>query len=228
MLTSLADGVWIDSDPVRIVGTRLTATMAVVSLGDGSLLLYSPVSLSEERRAAISKLGRVAHLYAPNAFHHSWIGDWARAFPEARVHAAAGASKKQPQLRVGRVLGGQPDPILAGVLDELHIDGFRLDETALVHRASGTLLVADLFHNVGRPEGGWTKLYTQMMGFYGRVALSKALQLTAFSDRAAARRSLDRLLQLPFERAVVGHGAPVTEGVKDAIDRAYAWLTPDA
>jgi hypothetical protein len=224
VLTSLADGVWIDSDPVHIVGTRLTATMTVLTLGDGSLLLYSPVSLSEERRAAIGKLGRVAHLYAPNAFHHSWLGDWARAFPEARVHAAGGAAKKRRELRIDRVLAGQPDPALASDVDELHIDGFRLDETVLVHRSSRTLLVADLLHNVGRPEGGWTKLYTQMMGFYGRVALSKALQLTAFSDRAAARRSVDSLLGLSFERAVVGHGAPVTEGVKDAIARAYAWL----
>jgi hypothetical protein len=94
-----------------------------------------------------------------------------------------------------------------------------------VHRPSHSLIVADLFHNVGRPEGFWTKTYTRMMGFYDRVALSKVLQLTAFSDRAAARRSVDGLLDAPIERAVVGHGAPVTEGVKDAIAQVYGWLT---
>jgi len=28
----------------------------------------------------------------------------------------------------------------------------------------------------------------------------------------------------PFERLVVGHGAPVTSGAKEALAAAYAWL----
>jgi hypothetical protein len=65
-LTSFAEGVWIDTAPVRIIGMRLTATMAVLRLGDGGLLLYSPIAMSPERRAAVEALGPVAHLYAPS------------------------------------------------------------------------------------------------------------------------------------------------------------------
>ena len=64
-LAPVAEGVWVSSVPVRILGTRLTATMAVLRLHDGELLLYSPVAMSAERRAAVEALGRVAHLYAP-------------------------------------------------------------------------------------------------------------------------------------------------------------------
>jgi len=46
------------------------------------------------------------------------------------------------------------------------------------------------------------------MGFYDRVALSRMIRWAAFSDRAAARRSLDELLTRPFDRLIVGHGAP--------------------
>ena len=150
-MTPFVDGVWLASDPVRIVGTRLTATMALLRLGDGSLLAYSPVSLTAERRAAVDALGRVAHVYAPSNFHHRWAGEWAAAYPGARVHAPAGLTKK---LRVHRVLGDGSEPAFAGVVDETHIDGFRLDETVLVHHPSRTLVVADLVHNVGRPDGG--------------------------------------------------------------------------
>ena len=63
------------------------------------------------------------------------------------------------------------------------------------------------------------------MGFYDRVALSRVLRWTAFSDRAAARRSLDDLLARPFDRIVVGHGTPIDAGGRDALAGAYAWLS---
>jgi hypothetical protein len=172
-MTPFGEGVWLATEPVRIVGMRLSATMTLVRLGDGSLLAYSPVALTAERRAAVAALGRVAHLYAPSAYHDRWIGEWADAFPEARVHAPAALGKKRKALRVDRALGTAPEPAFAGVVDEVHIDGFRLDETVLVHRPSRTLVVADLVHNVGRPEGGWARFYTRAMGFYDRVALSR-------------------------------------------------------
>jgi hypothetical protein len=65
-----------------------------------------------------------------------------------------------------------------------------------------------------------------MMGFYDRVALSSVIRWTAFSDRAAGRKSIDALLELPFERIVVGHGAPVVTDARDALRNAYAWLGP--
>ena len=110
------------------------------------------------------------------------------------------------------------------LFDEVRIDGFRLGETVLYHRPSRTLVVADLVHNIGPNHRGWTKLYTRMMGFYDRVALSRALKSTAFSDRAAARKCLDELLAFPSKRIVVGHGATVTEGAREALAEAYSWL----
>src|SRR5262249_47858419 len=150
---------------------------------------------------------RVAHLYAPNLYHHMSLGPWIEAFPDARVHAPPGLAKKRPDLRIDRKVDDTPEPAFAGLVDEIRIAGFRLDELVLFHRPSATLVLADLVSNIGRPEHAWTKLYTRAMGFYDRVALSKMIRWAAFSDRAAARRSVDEILALPFERVVVGHGA---------------------
>lgn len=226
MPTGFADGVWLDEAPVRFLGMRLTATMTVLRLTDGSLLLHSPVAMTPERRAAVEALGPVAHLYSPNTFHHLRIGDWAAAFPSATLHAPRGLAKKRPDLRIDRVHLGAPAPALEGIVEEHRIDGLRLEETAIFHRPSRTLIVADLVHNIGRPTHGWTKAYTKTMGFYDRVALSRAIRWSAFTDKAAARRSIDALLALPFERLVVGHGAPLTAGAKDALASAYTWLEP--
>ncbi len=223
-LTPFAEGVWVGTEPARILRMRLTTTMTVLRLGDGSLLLHSPVAMTPERRAAVEVLGPVAHLYAPNLYHHRRIGEWAAAFPSALLHAPARLAKKRPDLRIDRVHQATLGPALAGVVDELRIDGFRLEESVLLYRPARTLVVADLVHNVGRPRHRWTRFYTRTMGFYDRVALSRMFRWTAFSDRAAARRSLDEVLALPFDRLIVGHGAPLAAGGRDALASAYSWL----
>jgi hypothetical protein len=223
-LTPFVDGVWRATQPVRILGTHLTASMTVLRLHDGGSLVYSPVELTPARQAAVAALGPVAHLYSPNLFHHLSLGDWSRAFPQARVHAPGGLQKKRPDLRIDRVIGKTSEPAFEQTLDEMHIDGFRLNESVLFHRPSNTLVVADLLHNVGRPEGGWTRFYTKTMGFYDRVALSRVLRWTAFSDAAAARRSIEGLLALPFDNLAMGHGEALASGGKEALAQAFTWL----
>ena len=225
-LVALADGVWTTRAPVGFLGLRLTSTMTVLRLAGGDLLLYSPVALTPERRAAVEALGPVAHLYAPNLFHHLWIGEWAAAFPGARVHAPSGLARKRPGLRIDRShgVGAAPEPAFAGSVEELPIAGFRMKETALLHRPSGTLVVADLVSNVGRPSHGWTATYARAMGFYDRIALSWIIRCTGFDDKKAARRSLQGILDRPFDRFTVGHGEPVRAGGRDALAAAYGWL----
>ena len=229
-LVGFADGVWLSPSAVRFLGMRLTSTMVVLRLGDGTLLVWSPVALTAERRAAVEALGPVTHLYAPNLFHHRWLGEWIAAFPAARVHAPRGLAKKRPDLRIdrSRFRGAAAEPAFAGVVDEIPIEGFRVRETALLYRPAHTVIVADLVHNVGRPNHRWTTIYTRAMGFYDRVALSRAIRWTGFDDKKAARRSVDDLLARPFDRLVVGHGAPLAAGGREALASAYAWLPPVA
>ncbi|MCI0569436.1 MAG: DUF4336 domain-containing protein [Myxococcaceae bacterium] len=223
-LTELADGVWLTSAPVRFLGLRLTATMTVLRLGDGDLLLHSPVAMTPARKRAVDALGPVAHLYSPNTYHHLKMGEWAAAYPDARTHAPPGLVKKRPDLRIDRVHGSAPEAAFASFVDELPIAGFRLQETVLFYRPARTLVVADLVHNIGRPQHAWTRVYTRMMGFYDRVALSRMIRWAAFPDRHAARRSLDDVMAFPFDRIIVGHGAPIVNEARERLLGAYAWL----
>jgi len=226
VLARFADGVWLDSGPVSIVGMPMRSTMTVLSLDDGGVLVHSPVALTPERRAAVLALGPVRHLYAPNTFHHTWIGEWSAAFPDARLHAPRGLRAKRPDLRIDREHGTPLDPSLARAIHEVRIQGFDLEESALVHLPARTAVVADLVHNVGRPTQLWAQLYTKAAGFYDRVAISRTLRWLAFSDRRAVRRSVDALIGEPFDRLVLGHGAPLPEEARDALADAYRWLAP--
>ena len=223
-LAQFTEDVWLASEPVRIVGMKLAATMTVVRLPGSGLLLHSPVAMTNERRKRVESLGTVTHLYAPNTFHHVWMGEWARAFPGACLHAPAAIRKKRPDLRVDRAHDVEPLGELGASFDEVHIAGLALEETVLVHRPSRTLIVADLVHNVGRPADRWTAVYTKAMGFYDRVAISRMLRWTAFTHVVDARESLDRLASLDFGRMVVGHGTPCEHHAREALLGAYEWM----
>ena len=224
VFSEVVEGVYVSTDPVRILGTQLSATMTALRLASGKLLLHSPVSLTAARQSAALRLGEIAHIYSPNLFHHLWAADWVVAFPEARLHAPHGLRKKRPDLHIHRDHGSDAESDWSGSVEEVPIEGFRLRESALFHHATGTLVVADLVHNVGRPSGAWTKTYTTLMGFYDTVALSRMLRWTAFSDRTAARRSIDHLLELPIKRIIVGHGTPVTTAAREQLSEAFRWL----
>ena len=223
MLTALGDGVWFECGPVSFLGLRLTATMTVLRIGDGTVLVHSPLPFTGERKSRVSELGPVAHLYAPNTFHHQWLGEWAAAFPAACVHAPAELATKRTDLRIDRFHDQTNAQVIDGV-DEVPIRGFRLRETVLVHRASRTAVLADLVHNIGRPDDAWTKFYSKTMGFYDRVALSRVLRWTSFDDRAAARTSVDALLDHAFAGLIVGHGAPIVGHAHEVLAAATAWL----
>jgi hypothetical protein len=228
MLTAFGEGVWHEAEPLTYLGLRITATMTVLEAGAGGLIVHSPVALTEARKAAVTALGRVEHLYAPNTFHHQWLDAWMVAFPNARVHAPAGLAKKRPTLRIDRFHdSGEPSGFGEHVR-EVPIRGFLLNETVLVHAASNTVVVADLVQNIGRPDHAWTRFYSRVMGFYDRVALSRFIRFTAFHDRSAARISVDAVLAHDFERLIMGHGAPIAFGARDILASALGFLPPAA
>jgi hypothetical protein len=70
VLEQLAPDLWVATRPLPLrvgdIGTRMT----VIRLGDGSLLLHSPVRIDDATRAAVDALGPVGAVVAPNLHHH--------------------------------------------------------------------------------------------------------------------------------------------------------------
>lgn len=225
MLTQLAPEVFTETIPHAMMGLQFGARMDLVRLPEGGVLVYSPLPLTPERQAEVAALGPVRAIVAPNLMHHLYAGDWKAAFPEAMLYGAEGLAKKRSDLRFdGLLRPGEPAPWGGDSLSLHAIAGHgRMQECALVHRPSGTLLCCDLVSNM--PDSGhWmTSFYQGLMGFRGKPAFSRFLR-TTFTDRAAARRSLDALLQEPFQRVVMAHGEVIPEGGPDILREVHAWL----
>jgi hypothetical protein len=220
----LHSDLWIADSPQRFLGLELGARMTVVRLPDSQLLLHSPIAATAARVREVKALGPIAYLVAPNRFHHLFISDWQQACPDARVYAAPGVETKRADLAIDGILGDEPDPGWQGVLDQVLLAGFSFaNEVVFFHRPSATLIVSDLAFNIGPSSRPLTRLAFRIVGAYGRLAPT-LLERLLVNDRTAFRQALERVLDWPFERVVVAHGAVSTEGGREDLVRGYAWL----
>ena len=220
----LHSDLWVASAPQRFLGFEIGARMTVVRFADSRLLLHAPVAARPELVREVAALGVVTHLVAPNRFHHLYAGEWQRLFPDASLFVAPGLESKRPDLRIAGVLGREPEPGWAGTLEQEPIGGFPIPgEVVFFHRPSATLILTDLAFNVGPRSPAITRLAFRLGGAFGRVSPTPIERLLV-RDRAAFRRSLERVLEWPFERVVVAHGEVSEKGGREQLRRGYAWV----
>ena len=224
MLRELHSDLWIAEAPLRFFGLEMGTRMTVVRLPGPKLFVHSPVAATAELVREVAALGPVAYLIAPNRFHHLFVGDWQREFPDAAVYVAPGLDKKRPDLKGVAVLTGTPEPGWGNTIDQVLLEGFSLmNEVAFFHRPSATLVVSDLAFNVGAESPPLTRFVFKVTGAYDRLGPTFVERL-AVRDRAAFARSLSRILEWPFERIVMAHGRVCEEGCKERLTRGYSWV----
>ncbi|NIJ42412.1 hypothetical protein FHS78_002706 [Parvibaculum indicum] len=218
MLKPFAPDIWIAEGPVvsAYLGFRYPTRMAVIRLpkteeSDGGLFIWSPVALTDELRAEVAALGPVAHIVAPNALHHLSIPEWARAFPDAKLHAAPGVREKRPETRFAADLTDAADPAWAGAMDQAVLPNAIATEIVFFHRASGTVFFTDALQQFSDDWfSGWRRWVAKadlMAGDEPHVPRKFRL---AFRDKPAARAALARILSWPVQNVVMAHGEPVT------------------
>jgi hypothetical protein len=228
VLRELAADLWVAEAPLRFFGLEIGARTTLVRLPGGTLFVHSPISRSAQLAEAVERLGRPSVVVAPNRFHHLFAAEWSAAYPSARLFVAPGVESKRPELPVAGVLGDEPDPEWAPVLDQCALRGFPLaNEVVFFHRPSRTLIASDLGFHIGAEATPLTRLAFRLAGAYGRFSVT-ALERLAIRDRAAFRSSLEKVLRWPISRVIVAHGSVVETDGRAALAAAYAWLLGSA
>ena len=205
-LLPLAEGVWHAHSTIRMPGgSRLPIRATVLRLDDGGLLVHSPVKLARDLAEAVEAKGKVRVLFAPNAFHHRYLSEWQERFPSAVTYGPDRLEARRPKLRLDYVIEGvEREPFGPSIQVEPIRGVPRLDEIALYHKPTRTLVLADLLFNMGEVSG-LLKWVMRAMGTHKRTGQSRLMRLL-IRDRRAYRRSIERLVDLPVDRIVVSHG----------------------
>jgi hypothetical protein len=224
LLQELHPDLWVLHHPLRVAGFELGHRMTVARLASGRLLVHSPVTLDAALGDEVAALGHVAHVVAPNLMHNLYLDPWLRRFDDALFHAPPGFARRYPELRQPRELGVEPPMVWREELDQELVGGMpKLNEVVLRHRASRTLIVADLLFNLPRGRTWSQRSWRRLNGVEGRPATSRMFRMLV-RDRFALARSIDRILRWDFDRLVVGHGEVIETGAREALRHAFAWL----
>ncbi len=222
-LQPLAADVFTVARPLSFLGVEMGTRMTVLKLGDGRLLVHSPVALDDALREEVSALGPVAFVVAPTLFHHLYVGPWREAFPTAALWCCPGLPRKRADVAWTAVLD---DDVAAPFGDEIDhvVFGARSveNEAVLFHRPSRTIVSSDLLFDFGSHPSRFTRAVGALLG--NRTAGTTWLERLTIRDRPRARRELDRMLAWEAERMIIAHGDVVREGATEALARGYGFV----
>jgi hypothetical protein len=215
----IATDLWIATSRMRYYGLQIGTRMSIIRLSNGGLWLHSPVALSQELLVRLQELGEIRWVVAPNRFHHLFVSDYIKSFPQAKFYGAPGLSEKRPDLKFNGELGETAEPDWAGQIDQKLIQGFRFfSEVIFFHRASRSLILTDLITHFTEGSAFSIRLLAKCLGFYNRPAF-----LFAFKKRIARRpelrASLQALLEWDFVRILPAHGEILSVGAKEAFEK---------
>jgi len=225
-LTALADDLWVAARPLPIFVGDIGARMTVVRLRDGSLWLHSPVALDDELRADLDALGPVRWLVGPSKFHHLFLAEFARAYPEATLCAAPGLEEKRKDLAFEIILDG-PAPVdwRKDLAMELFAGAPLMNEIVFLHRPSRTLILTDLAFNVRRGAANKAWFFHWLVGATGHFGPHRIARF-GIRDHRAAWKSVQRILEWDFDRVIVSHGEVLESGGRAAFAAGFGYLAP--
>ncbi len=177
-LSQVAENLWEAVAPLKVPGLRMDHRMTVVRLAGGELLVHSPVEYSKALEKAVREIGNVKWFVAPSRFHDLYWPRWFEAFPGSRFVAVRGMKEDHPELPFTDVIE-EGAGFWDGEVVALPVRGTpKLNEFALLHPGSKSLIVADLLFNIDvRAQNFLGRLILKANGIYGRAGMWRIFRL---------------------------------------------------
>ena len=214
-MIQVAENLWVLHFPLRLLGVEIGRTVTIIRLANGKLIVHSTAPFTADDLAAIRALGDIGWLVDVTNFHDSHAKEGRSALPDVRYLAPEGFSK------YSGVAAEPLNPAPAAWRSEievLELAGMpRVREHVMFHRASGTLIVADLLFNFGRGGSLWTRLFARyVMRLKNFIGMSPFFRMM-ICDREAFRRSVAKMMEWDFDRVIVAHGGIIERGGKERL-----------
>lgn len=215
----IPERIYIVEYPIHYGGLDLFSRMTLVRLSDGKLWVHSPCGLDPQLKSRIDELGEVAYIIAPGTFHHLYVSDFQKAYPNAETFLCPGLEKKRADLKFDWILGNKPDHRWHGEFEQVLIQGTHIiSEVAFVHIPSKTLMLVDLLENIGddysHDAGALLKFWWKAVFHMWNKPKAAPEYQVAWGDRSIVKQGLETILSWEFERIILAHGNLIEAGAK--------------
>lgn len=209
--------------PFRVLGMPLGKTTTVIRLAAGGVLVHSAGPWQCEDVSAIRDWGKVWGLMEGSRIHDTFALEMRKVFPGVPYGLPAGFPIAAAELEPVERLAGW-DQRWGSEVRIRRIDGMpRLQEHALLHVPSRTLVLTDLVFNLKFPPGQSTPWALRWISGLKSFPGTSRLVKLCVKDREAVRKSMAAVMSWDFDQVVVSHGEIITEDAKTTLRRALAW-----
>ena len=221
------DGIWtLEGDKVHMFTVPFETRAIIIRLNQNKNAMISPVKVNPLRIKEVQSLGSISYLIAPNNFHHLYLNDWKKIYPEATIWGPARLHKKRKDVEFVEGICPESDQIWN---EKMAIEVFKgsnfLDEIIFLHIPSKTLIVTDVIQNHSPSKNNlFWKVIKRFAGILApNGGIPKDLKLT-IRNKALAKKSIEKILTWDFNRIILGHGQCIEKGGKEYFKNAFNWL----
>ncbi|KAJ6469502.1 hypothetical protein C8R45DRAFT_433057 [Mycena sanguinolenta] len=217
IIREVAEDVWIFSRPFPLFGwIHIGGRSTAVKLSSGGVWVIASTPLSQETKAKLDELGPVEYIIGINSVHNLFLGEFKRAYPNAKLIAPAAALERcsDKTLSFDGVWGRDPPETKYGFEDDIqacYFSGHSNKDVAFFHPRSSTLIEADLVVNLPGTEQYSKSAMAGRFPFYGPLGkpygwLQNKLAAARAQDPIAMKRDVKTVAEWKFERIIPCHG----------------------
>ncbi len=222
-LKPFTDKIWTCSSDLKMFGVELGTRMTIVDLdGTGTLLVHSPIRLTEELKSGIDALGKVTYVIAPNKWHHLFVGDFKASYPLAQFYCAPGLEKKRKDFKFDAVISKEQNFPWNPSLEHKLVQGVPIfNEVVFFHPLSKTLILTDLALHICKSPSLLTRTVLKLIGNYGLFGWAKIEKKIYVRNKTDFKTSIENILNWDIEKILLTHGTLVTENGKQRLRDAF-------
>ena len=226
-LTEYVSGnIWLLEYPVRFGGMDLFGRTTIIRLENGDLIVHDPCKIDDSTKAKIDEIGIVKYIIAPGSYHHLFVADFQKKYPNAETFLCPGLERKRPDIKFEWVLGNKPDHRWEDDIDQVLVQGTKhIWEVAFFHKSSRTLILVDLLENIGDDYGHEAGLLLRfwwkgIFRMWNNPKAAPEYQM-GWGNREIVKISLNKILSWDARRVIIAHGENIEEHVRETLARAW-------
>ncbi len=231
MLELVGENIWVvDGECVNFYGFAYSTRSVIIRLKNHDLWIWSPIALSDNLKLHIEKLGKPKHLVSPNKIHHLFLSQWSKAYPEAIVWGPQSTISKRQDLTFAEALTDHSPSDWQDEIDQVWFNGSpAMDEVVFFHKASRTVILADLSENFGEAflKTHWSRWQQMLARFWGIVEGKGYAPLEwrlSFFNRRSTKKSRDRLLAWNPDKVIMAHGVWQRQNGRAYLEKSFSWI----
>ncbi len=231
VLVEVSKNIWIaEGECVNFYGFAYPTRSVIVRMATGQLWVWSPISLGIDLKRAVDALGEVAFLVSPNKIHHLFLSAWHEAYPNAQLCGPASTITKRTDLAFDLTLTDDVPAPWKTDFDQVWFNTSAfMDEVVFFHRASRTVILADLSENFGEPflQDHWTWWQRPIARLwkctepFGRAPLEWRL---SFRKTKALHAARDHVLAWDTKQVIMAHGEWQRADGRKFLENSFAWM----